>query len=144
MNSLSNIPKEIIIYSTVAVAGVVFIFKTFFGRKKVNKKFYDKNKKKICARAKLFFNDLSKKVEAKQIVKNSDKIDSQIADKYYKMKVFVQKVADNIENTITVEKDEKKCANAPPASKKDQIFYLLLNNVSNMMIQQQQNQKVKQ
>ena len=147
--TFNDIPKEKFLsalYGTIVFAGAVFIMKRIFGRKKINKKYYDKNKKKVCRRSKIFFNDLTKKIEFKPTMIQIKEEENLIkTDKYFKMKEYVKKVADSYEkskilaNNIEHKKDNEEKSQSKTNSqdestnKKDQIFYFLLNNVSHMI-----------
>lgn len=149
--TLNDIPKETflsVLYGTIVFAGSLFIMKRIFGRKKINKKYYDKNKKKVCSRSKIFFNDLTKKIEVKPATIQIKEEEILIkTDKYFKMKEYVKKVADSYENSkiISNKSENKNDKEEKPQSKthsqddstnkKDQIFYYLLNNVSHMITQ---------
>jgi hypothetical protein len=133
------ISKEIALYSTIVVAGTVFILIRIFSRKKINKNVYDKSKKKVCTTSKLYFKDLIKKIEVRPKI-NQNLLEKSLIknDKYFKMKEFVQKVADSFEKTKILEqkdKDKSLCLVEDSGTKKDQIFYYLLNNVSHMISQ---------
>jgi len=133
------ISKDIALYSIIAVAGSVFIIKRIFSRKKINKNFYNHNKKKVCRVSKMYFKDLIKRIDVRpRTIHNKSDENLIINDKYFKMKQFVQKVADSFEKTkILEEKDKDKtlCLIEDSGTKKDQIFYYLLNNVSHMITQ---------
>ena len=140
MNILTKLTQEAIIYSTCIIAGTVFIMKRLFGRRKVNKYFFDKNKKKITIRSKLFFSDMTKKVE----IRNMNDLYKQNAqnmeqNKFMKMKKIVEKISDEFKNSVInkEQKEDKNTKNSLSPTKKDQIFYYLLNNISNMMTENQ-------
>ena len=138
MNALSLFTKETLVYSSLLIAGTIFVVKRLFGNKKVDKSFYDKNKKKLTTRAKLFFCNLNKKVEIKQKNSNSNVtgIAKENENKFSKMKKIVDKISNEFVKTYK-EKDEDKTSKRRDfsPSKKDQIFYYLLNNISNMMVE---------
>jgi hypothetical protein len=138
MNTLFKLSKDALIYSTLIIAGSVFIAKKLFGRKKTNKNFYDKNKKKAVLKTKLFFRTLTRGVE----IRNTSEDNSDAANnKYLKMKKFIEKISKQYQKTaiqedkeINTEKEKIHIPTIQPSTKKDQIFYYLLNNISTMMI----------
>jgi hypothetical protein len=143
MNTINKISKEALIYSTIVIAGSIFIVKKLLGKRKVNKNFYDKSKKKATLKTKLFFDNLMKGVQIRQSsnLDNSESLDS-VNNKFVKMKKFIEKVSKQYEKTITQEEKEIKSekgqihiSSIKSSTKKDQIFYYLLNNISTMMIQ---------
>lgn len=162
MNTLFKLSKDLVIYSSIIVASTLFIAKKLFGKRKINKTFYDKNKKKISMKAKLFFRDLSKKVEIVETTYMEDELEGmenyssslnntggsnslgRKNNKYIKMKRFVEKVTKEFDKSLAktgaskdVEmggKGEEKINICPAPTKKDQIFYYLLNNISTMMV----------
>jgi hypothetical protein len=141
MIEFSKITKEAMLYSSIIVAGTIFILKKVFKRRKVDKEFYDRNKKKVVRRAKLFFSDVSKNVEIKQNA-NSHNMEVDSNNKYIKMKKFIENVSRQYvktvrgEDEIKTDKEQKTTTtiSSRSSNKKDQIFYYLLNNISNMMI----------
>ena len=141
MIEFSKITKEAMLYSSIIVAGTIFILKKVFKRRKIDKEFYDRNKKKMIRRAKLFFLDVSKNVEIKQNA-NSHNMEVDSNDKYIKMKKFIENVSRQYvktvrgEDEIKTDKEQKTTTtiSSRSSNKKDQIFYYLLNNISNMMI----------
>lgn len=142
MNTLLKLSKDALIYSTILIAGSLFIAKKLFGKKKTNKNFYDKNKKKTLLKTKLFFRSLSRGVE----VRNTSEDNSDVTNnKYLKMKKFIENISKQYEKTalqedkeINKEKEIIKNPGFQASAKKDQIFYYLLNNISTMMIQTNQ------
>lgn len=132
MSAIVGFSKELILYSTIVLAGTVLILKKLFPKKKINKKIYDKNRKKILIKTKLFFDDLTKNVDVVKFQK-----DEQVSNnKLYKLKKFVEKVT---QESILINTSNENSLKSPPSSKKDQIFYLLLNNMSNIMIKTSNN-----
>ena len=137
MNAISILTKETILYSTIIVAGMVLLFKKLFERKTRDKKFYEKHKKNLVRKAKLFFtNTSSKQVEIKApdaLIEFS--AESVRSNKYLKMKNFLKKISMKYDQVESRPETESKGAKAQiKRNKKDEIFYYLLNNVSQMMI----------
>jgi len=134
MDTIAQITKEAMIYSTMLLAGGLFLLKRIFKRRKIDKNFFDKTKKKIVRKAKLFFSDLSKGIEIKSQNNKEDQNLNCKDYKYLKMKKFIE----NLPNTS--KQNDKNCPQDQHISnnKKDQIFYYLLNNISQMMIQTKQ------
>jgi hypothetical protein len=136
MDTFTNVSKEALFYSTFILAGTMFVFKKLFGRRKVNKDFFDDKKKKLTRRSKLFFKNLKEKINIKsEIHKQEDEIDL-LNNKYAKMKQFVKQISSQfgkLNEKDTNEKDFSKIQNSIKGTKKDQIFYYLLNNISTMM-----------
>ena len=96
MNTLLKLSKDALIYSTILIAGSLFIAKKLLGKKKTNKNFYDKNKKKTLLKTKLFFRSLSRGVE----VRNTFEDNSEVANnKYLKMKKFIENISKQYEKT---------------------------------------------
>jgi hypothetical protein len=132
MSALKQIPKEMIAYSIFSIAGILFLGKRIFSRKKVNKKIYSKQKKRISQRLKLMFftnfkgelNFISKKAESAESELNKS------SNQLMKMKNFAEKL--NSESVQSKVKEEN--FKAAPISKQDQIFYKLFENFSDMMI----------
>jgi hypothetical protein len=138
MNALYNITKETLLYTSVAIAGSIFIFKKIFGGKSRDKKFYDKYKRNLIKKSKLFFPENNpSKVEIKSEAMAEYSADNNPNNKFLKMKNFLQKISmkydkvDN-ENKIVLSESSKNCQ--IKRNKKDEIFYYLLNNISQMMI----------
>lgn len=130
MDTIAQITKEAMIYSTMLLAGGLFLLKRIFKRRKIDKNFFDKTKKRIVRKAKLFFSDLSKGIEIKSQNNKEEQNLNCKDNKYLKMKKFIE----NLPN----KQNEKICSEDQQFSKKDQIFYYLLNNISQMMIQTKQ------
>jgi hypothetical protein len=117
MNIIKIVDKTIVLYTTIALAGFIYISKKLFS-KKVNKNFYNKKKKKTLRRFNILFTTIYKNIEV--LSKNEDTITS---DTIGKLKAFCDQ-----------EKDTEKIKEK---NKKDKIFYYLLQNVSNMIVQNQ-------
>jgi hypothetical protein len=129
MNVMKNFVQitDIILYSVVAVAGVVFIAKSFSARKR-NKNFNTKDKKKLLRSFFKLFNDINKDYTLDD--PNSTRADT-IDNKYIKIKNFCEKVQCQSRKIQKYEKTEHKIPN-----RKDEIFFQILNSVSkNMVIQ---------
>lgn len=140
MNRVSEYVKEII-YSTLAVASGLFIYR-LFSKRKLNKKIMFADNKKLLKRLKLFFNEEIKgtKLQLKQeeeiiIELDPNKLKEEGA-KYGKLMEFLKNVENN-ENS-----DEKKVSlnklmlnDDNSLRKEEQIFFYLFNNFSKMIIE---------
>jgi hypothetical protein len=126
MEIFKNLNKTIVLYTTIALAGFVYISKRLFS-KKVNKKFYNKEKKKTLRRFNIFFTSIYKNIEVRN--NNKDTTTGTIG----KLKAFCEKIYD--------EKNKDEHENIKEIkNRKDQIFYYLLQKVSKMIIQNQKNE----
>lgn len=125
MNALEEYSKEIILYSIILLSGTVLIFNNLFPKKKINKKFYDKNKKKLIILTKHFFDDLTKDVE---VVKFQNELSN---NRLYKLKKFVEKLTSE---SLLINTSSENSLKKASTCKKDQIFFLLLNNMSSIII----------
>ena len=137
MNIINNLSKEIILYSTIILGGIIFISKRFFIKRKFNKQIYNGKIKKLKMKMKLFFKENTEKIEIKQNITSNMINNQNTNDKYLKMKIFVEKVSNEFHNSIAKnekQEDSNKNSLAVTVTKKDQIFYYLLNNISDMMV----------
>ncbi len=124
MDIFKIIDKTIVLYSTIAFAGFVYISKRIF-TKKINKKFYNKEKKKMIRKFSILFTSINKNIEVR--IKNKGE---HSAGTIGKLKAFCEK--------IYQEKNKDEHDIKEIKSRKDEIFYYLLQNVSKMIIQNQQ------
>lgn len=155
--SLSIISKDVILYSTIILAGLVYSVKKLFGKKKTDKNLYDKSKRKLNMKSKLFFSEITKKVNLKLIHKNNTAKKRFSNSKLEKMAGYIEKISKEIlaidEGIKEKEKENdsnKFKPNAKSSSsnkiidKKEQIFFYLLNNVSTMIAKSNnENNKIK-
>jgi hypothetical protein len=120
------VDKKFALYTTIAIAGLVFISKKLFS-KKINKKFFNKEKKKTIRKFNILFSSLYKNIE----IRTKDKV-AITTGTLGKLKSFCEKIYDE-----KVKDDHPENINLIK-SRQDQIFYYILQNVSNMIIQNNQ------
>jgi hypothetical protein len=118
-NIYENITKENLVYSTIAFAGFLFFVKRA-AKKKVDKKFYNKDKKKIIRKFNLIFGDLNRTVSVEET-------DTEKSNCAKKLKTYCDKMVKEVKSEIEKEKGL--------VCKKDKIFFYIFNNVSNTLVQ---------
>jgi hypothetical protein len=125
MNVISNLyPKtgiEKILCSAIAISGVIYLYKSLF-KKRINKKFYNKDKKKHIRKFTQMFNDINKKVEV------GDDETPGNENRVAKMKVYLEKLQQYEAKTPGQEVSYLD-------SRRDKIFFYIFNNVSNNIVQ---------
>ena len=126
--SLSKLSNELVIYTTLAIAGIIFFSKNILF-KNGEYKTIEKKKKNTLKKFRNFFILFKRKLMPFKIVNRSD-IDSNSLnseDKYNKIK----KIIDQLTREPEKVKDEKDNL---LDNKKDRIFNYLLNNMSRLII----------
>jgi hypothetical protein len=98
--------NKLIFYSIISVSGLIFL-RYMLTRRKINKSFYNREKKKIIRKFDLLFNDISKSASLYNEISNDDRVS--------KIKMLLEKMQQG---------DQKVLAN-----RQDKIFYYIFNNV---------------
>jgi hypothetical protein len=118
-----KLSKEVLLFSTMAVAGVVYFMRRVYKTRR-NKKFYNKDKKNLIRKFNLLFNDVNKTtvVQNNELVKYDDCIS--------RLKNYCEKMHNEVKKISGSEKYEKGLD-----SKKDKLFFYIFNNMSHTLIQ---------
>ena len=133
LNFVENISKEIALYSTIAIAGFIFIIKIFKSYKNKKKQILKKNMILMLMRNKLYFINLNKEIltfKSTNLDKN-DFVDIK-SDKINNMQQYVKSLSTKCE--IENESFEKeKNEEIKISTQKEKLFCYFLKNISQLI-----------